>query len=188
MRTFGASAKRGLTVFRARRRLGVVLSTAQSGNLQESYITGKDGTREFFGAFWAAQTFTPAAGHTITLVKLQLARKLLPGTVKVSIRATAADLPTGADLVSIEFNGDLLSLDPSEGYKVLNLPPQLLTVSVKYAIVVRAVGGDATNLIAWGLDGTSPTYAGGERCDSSNSGGAWTNATGDDFMFQEYGS
>jgi hypothetical protein len=51
-----------------------------------------------------------------------------------------------------------------------------------YAIVVRFTGGD----LQWRLDGTSPTYAGGTGCYSTNGGGTWTIDTSKDYMFEEY--
>ena len=181
MKTFGSASHF--------RRLATILSTAASGNLQENYIVGDDTTRQFFGVFWTGQTFTPASSHTLTLVKLLMNRVLLPGTVQVSIRATAAGVPTGGDIaVASTFDGDLLPADPATVWRNVNMIPVSVTASTKYAIIVRATGGDASNLIGWRLDGSSPTYAGGARVDSSNSGGAWAEAATDDMMFAEYGS
>lgn len=171
------------------RRLSTVLSTVGQGNLQENYIVNDDGERDFFGVFWTGQTFTPAVGHTLGAVKLKVARILIPGIITVSIRATAAGLPTGADLAVGTFDGDLLNAKPTYIERLVSMTvPVALSGAVVYAIVVRALTGDASNLISWRRDATSPTYAGGERVDSVNSGSTWTNVTGDDMWFAEYGS
>lgn len=169
--------------------IATVLSTAQGGNLQENYIVNDDAERDFFGVFWTGQTFTPATAHTLGAVKLKVARILIPGIITVSIRATSGGLPTGADLAVGTFDGDLLNAKPTYIERLVSMVvPVALSVSVKYAIVVRALTGDASNLISWREDVTAPTYAGGERVDSVNSGSTWTNVTGDDMWFAEYGS
>ena len=155
--------------------------------LRENYTVGDDGSREFFANTWVAMTFTPFVVHGITSVKMLLYCIGSPGVLTVSIRATAAGLPSGADLVSNTFDADTLPAgNGNEIWIEVLLTELALSASTKYAIVCRN-GGDASNLVGWRKDASAPTYVGGERCDSVNAGAVWTNPTGDDYMFEEWG-
>ena len=63
----------------------------------------------------------------------------------------------------------------------------MVSPSTKYAIVVRATSGTASNYVAWRRDTSSPTYADGNYEYSSNSGASWTSYTSYDFMFEVWG-
>ena len=151
--------------------------------LYEKYQTGDDESRAIYGANWEAQTFTPATNHNVNRIIQKIARVLNPGTITVSIRDTAAGLPTGADLVTATFDGNALATTAQ--WKLIVIAAQALTASTKYAIVVRATGGNADNYLIWRDDQTTPTYAGGARCYSTNSGVDWTEDTTRDFIFEE---
>jgi hypothetical protein len=151
--------------------------------LYEKYQTGDDVGRDVFGVNWEAQTFTPGANHTVNRLALKITRALSPGTVTLSIRATAAGLPTGADLASLTFDGSALPLTAE--WRTYTIGGVALTSGTKYAIVVRATGGDASNKLIWRADQSSPTYSVGARCSSTDSGGAWTEDTLQDYMFEE---
>jgi hypothetical protein len=157
--------------------------------LQDSF-TGDTTFLTLYGVNWNAQTFTAGDNYTITRVALELLRFGTPGnpgTVSVSIRATAAGpLPTGADLSSVAtYNGNLLTTDA--GGEVVNFDfttPVALTSGTQYAIVVRATGGDGNNRLGWRRS-VSSGYAGGRECYSVNSGSSWTGETIDCY-FQTY--
>jgi len=157
--------------------------------LYEYYNTGDDADVSFYGAFWRAQTFTPATAHKITSVKLKLYRTGLPGTITVSIRATnGSGHPTGNDLCSGTTNGDTLTDVTSGEWREITLGAGYdLSVNTKYAIVVRALSGNSSNYACWRVDGSSPTYAGGCLEYSSDSGISWTSYTAYDFMFEDWG-
>jgi len=146
--------------------------------------------RLVYGTIWDAQTFTIGSvgvncGHNITSVKLLIARVGSPGTITVSIRATSGGLPTGSDLTSGSINGNTLST--SATWVEIPLTSYELSKSTAYAIVVRATSGDASNYVSW-TRSSSSTYAGGQMCESSDSGASFTGSSSYDFAFEEYGT
>lgn len=156
--------------------------------LYEYYNTGADGWRLEYGVYWDAQTFTVGAtAHIITYVRLQVTPSgtdAKRGPVTVSIRATdAGGLPTGADLTS----GVRALIPEGTNWVEFELTPIILSANTKYAIVVRAPDANYANRLGWRCDTTSPTYADGNRCSSTNSGVSWTAQTGDDLMFEVWG-
>ena len=157
-------------------------------SLCEYYNTGDDNSESVYGVFWRAQTFTVgASNHTVTSVKLKLFRYNSPGTVTVSIRATVSGHPSGSDLTSGTVNGNTLNAtSPGEWYEI-NVTEYSLSANIKYAIVVRAPSGNATNILYWRYDVTSPTYDYGNLEESDDSGGTWTSYTDYDCMFEVWG-
>jgi len=160
-----------------------------SDTLYEKSNTGDDGYASIGGdlAWWEGQTFTPTIQHTITSVKLYLYRDdgVFPGTVTVSIRATAASLPTGADLVSGTYNADSLTPFTPTWVEFTFGAGTMLLASTKYAKVIRV--SSATDQVKSRV--TSPgTYSGGNSVYSSDSGSIWTPyGNGFDYQFEEYG-
>lgn len=152
---------------------------------EEYAASNQDSTRNVFGINWMAMLFTPATGHTLNGLKLPLKRTLNPGQITVSIQALSGGDPDGTDLsvATIEES----RLDTTSKVIVIAMPAVLLTVSTQYAIVVRALAGTSGNTIDWDTDDSSPTYAGGNREDSANSGNTWTPQTGTDMIFEEWG-
>ncbi len=138
------------------------------------------------GVNWGSQTFTPAA-HTVTSVKILSYRVGSPGTVTVSIRATAGGLPTGADLCSGTIDGNTFTTDVAGAlYEITLGAGTLLAVATLYAIVVRATAGDNTNYIFW-MGTVLSGYAGGTAPNSTNSGVNWTDNATYDCAFEDWG-
>lgn len=164
-----------------------MMMSAGEGAVDQEYITGDDSFRHIFGVNWDAQTFTPAATHTVTKVYLKLEKEGSPGIVTVSIRATSAGKPTGSDLAS--GTRDLDSLNPLSGGSWYDFDlgaGTALTASTVYAIVVRSAGADTDNDAQWRADITSPSYAGGSIVTSGDSGSTWNAPdTTVDMMFKE---
>ena len=159
----------------------------------EYYNTGDDDSRQIYDNVWRAQTFTPDTAHTVTSVKLLLYKIILgtPGTITVSIRATSASLPTGGDLCSGTTDGDTLTTDALGEWREISLGAgYALSASTMYAIVIRAPDGNYIygDYVRIRVDETSPTYTGGTDCYSTNSGSSWTQVSGTDLMFEEWGS
>jgi len=158
-----------------------------SDTLYEKSNTGDDGNASIGpGANWEGQTFTPTIQHTITSVKLYLHRDdgVLPGTVTVSIRATAASLPTGADLVSGTYNADSLTPFTPTWVEFTFGAGTMLLAGTQYAKVIRV--SSATDQVKSRV--TNPgTYSGGSAVYSSDSGGTWTDYGTFDYQFEEYG-
>lgn len=155
----------------------------------ESYSSGGDTNFSVWGSRWYAQTFTPSDGHTITSVKLYLARRGSPGTMTVSIKATSGGEPTGADLCSGTINANTFDLYDIFGWQEISFGAGAsLSVNTKYAIVVRAPSGTVTtDDVLWKGDNSSPTYAGGNKFYSYDSGTIWTGDTGADCYFEDWG-
>jgi len=156
--------------------------------LQDSYNTNDDNADSSYGLIIRAQTFTPAASHTIGSVKLKLYRVGSPGEVAIKIYATdVSGFPTGAVLCSGTINGDTLTTDADgEWYTIYLGSGTALTATTKYAIVVSAPSGSIANYVNWREDATAPSYAGGNAEYSTDSGATWNDVLTADFMFEEY--
>jgi hypothetical protein len=151
----------------------------------EYYNTGDDdwGGNRGTSACWQAQTFTAAVtGHTVSTVKIKACRVGSPGTFTLSIRTTSNGLPTGSDLTSGNVNANLWSTTPT--WISIPVTQYSLSANTKYAIVCRSSNGDANNYFCWRCDTTSPSYTGGNRAYSLNSGSSWSADNNQDFMFE----
>jgi hypothetical protein len=105
----------------------------------------------------------------------------------VSIKATdGSGHPTGDDLTSGTIDGNSLSTTPT--WYEIALTEYTLSAHTKYAIVVRAPNGNDLNLAPWRWDESSPTYAGGNREYSWDSGDTWDSSTSVDLMFEVWGT
>ena len=138
--------------------------------------------------FWQAETFTPREAHTITSVKLRMYRLGSPGTITVGIKATAVGgAPDGADVASGTTDGDTLPTEYAGEEREITLGAGVaLDAGTKYAIVPRALTGDADNYVRW-RHSPSKVYPRGSHWFSSDGGAAWEEDTTRDMMFEEYG-
>lgn len=162
-------------------------STTGSPVQYEYLNTGYDGTSEnITGNTWGYQQFTVGTiSHTATKVLLYIKKVGSPGTVTLSLRHASGGTPTGNDIVSTTFDGDALST--SYAMYAFEIDETVLEASQQYAIVIRAVAGDASNYINWGLD------SGGGLADavygySSNGGLSWISGTPSDALFEIWGN
>lgn len=154
----------------------------------EYYNTDDDGGSSTYGIIWNSQTFTPVITHAIGKVRLLLYRVGSPNTITVSIKGTTSDHPSGDDLCIGTTDGNTLPTgSPYEWREVVFNTTSILTAGTKYAIVIRALTGNASNYVMWRSDISSATYTGGCRERSGDSGGSWTSYTTTDFMFEEWG-
>ncbi len=161
-------------------------STGFTTKYEEYAASNQDTTRGIWGVNWAAQLFTPAAGHTLNGVKLALFRTGNPGQTTVSIQALSGGDPDGTDLSLATI--EEARLDVTSAVIEVSMPAVLLTVSVQYAIVVRALSApDGSNQVEWDEDSSTPTYAGGNLETSGNSGSTWSAQSGVDEIFEEWG-
>ena len=153
----------------------------------QQYTENDDDIWPIYGEHkWIAQTFTPETDHAISGVKLKLYKQGHPGYLVVSIRATDADgHPTGDDLTGGMLNLDSMWDGEPAVWKVIPLTKYDLTAGTKYAIVVRAPGGTATNLVRWCFDHYEASYSGGNGEYGSSSGTVWSTHKTTDCMFQE---
>lgn len=155
--------------------------------LYESYSEARTTSTSCYGVHWKWQTFTPQIGHTITSVFLYLRKIGSPGDLTVSIRATSGGVPTGSDLAT----GTLLEADipSSEGLVEVALSEYALVADTKYAIIWRALDGDANNYVRTYMDANA-LYTRGTFGDSDDSGENWYDygEDGYDVPFQEWGN
>ena len=155
----------------------------------ENYTAGEDSSVTMSGSSnWEAETFTPATTHKLRFVWVRIARSSEsagpPGDITISIRATAANIPTGIDLAVQTFSPYGLVYTPQAWFKVYFDTPVEVSLATKYAACMRSANGG----IRWACDATAPAYANGARCYSSNGGATWTEDVVVDFMFEEWGT
>ncbi len=158
-------------------------------SLYQHYITGEDSAYPSYANRWQAQTFRTEKVHTITSVKVKLSRWFNLGDVIVSIRATDATYPIGADLSIGKTDGSALPVTPVGEWREIILSPKVtLSDYTLYAIVLRLPDGTFMDCVYWRRDATSPTYPIGAACHSTDYGNTWRRYTGDDKMFEEWGT
>lgn len=151
---------------------------------EEYPASNKDGERKVYGAFWMAQTFASVTTHTLNYLDLPIWRTADCGDWSVSIW----DVVSGPEDPQVVLAGLAQALLQTVSTRTkIFLPPFTIVALEVYAIVLSCAGADSSNTLNWDKDGSSPTYSGGERWDSINSGSDWTNVTGDDFIFEEWG-
>lgn len=154
----------------------------------DSYITAT--------ANWTYQTFTTnmtSIGHSVTSIWLNLRRVGNPGDVVASIKHTSNSTqgqscwsyPTGTDLTSGALDGNAFTT--AYTWYEFEVPEVCLSANTTYAIVLRAVGGDATNYVLWAAI-VAGTYIGGNAGYSLDSGSSWTGQCLADNLFQIWGN
>ena len=164
------------------------VSTEGSPAIYEYLNTGgDDDSAHIYANNWGAQSFTVGtASHTVSFARVYIKRTGSPGTVTISItHATAAGLPTGADIVSTTLDGDALST--SYTWYVAEFTETILDASGKYAIVIRAVAGDTDNDIQWRAD-AGGGLADAIACTSTDGGISWASASPIDYLFEIWGN
>ncbi len=123
---------------------------------------------------WGGQTFTAGVTGTLTRVDVNLFCSGCTGTapnLTLSVRATSANLPTGADLASATIAG--FNSGAAVYYTATFASPPALTAGTTYAFVLHPVAVPSPGTYALTRSSTD-VYAGGQRVTSSNSGGTWT--------------
>lgn len=160
--------------------------------VKDYYLSGEDGQTAFGGATWQAQTFTPSASYNCTGVSVKLWRTAgtTPGTITVGLRRTSASKPTTNNLTNGTTDGNTLPTSAATAvWRKITFPsPVYLIAATMYGLVVRATGAAAVTDVKWRADTSSPSYTGGSRNFSTNSGSSYTTDTTIDFMFITYGS
>lgn len=129
----------------------------------ERYQTGNDSALAIGGDAWEAQTFAPAAGHTVNSLGGRFYRTGAPGTVTLELYSAddgegADGGPTGAALGSATFDGDGLTTATTGQWVNPKMAAGVaLTQDAPYAVVVKATTPAAAAADAWGTIG-STTY------------------------------
>jgi hypothetical protein len=102
-------------------------------------------------------------------------------TLTLSVRATLANVPTGADIASTTLAG--FASGAAIFYTGTFSTPPALTAGTKYALIIRPTALPSLGTYALTRSGSAATgqsvYANGDRVSSADSGGTWTiNTTG----------
>ncbi len=128
---------------------------------------------------WGGQTFTPSRTGLLTKVDINLFCSGCTGTIPnltLSLRATSAGLPTGADLASATITG--FSSGSAVFYTATFGSPPTVTAGTQYALVIRPTANPAPGTYALTRSGTatagSDVYAGGTRVAGATSGTVWS--------------
>jgi hypothetical protein len=165
----------------------MVFTTEGSASLYEYWNTGEDDdSAAIYAGNWTAQYFTvDSTSHSVTAVRVYLKRVGSPGTVTLSIKHVDDSFkPTGADICSGTYDGDVLSTDYN--WVEFTVDEASLEAETAYAIVVRAVAGDGSNYVFWGED------SGGGLDDafgwhSTDGGVTWSSDSPVDYLFELWG-
>lgn len=165
----------------------MVFITEGSPVLYEYLNTGYDGdSSTICSDNWSYMQFTVGnISHTATNVNLYLKRLGNPSTATLSIKHASGGAPTGNDLVSTTFNGNSLSTGYS--WYSFDIDETILEADQQYAIVLRVLGGDATNYIQWGVD-SGGSLANAVYGYSTNGGLTWTSGMPTDALFEIWGN
>lgn len=167
--------------------LGPLISQVyQTSTLKDSYTTGADGGAATYLNAWIAQTFTASSSYSIGSCVLYLKRVNNPGTFTVGVYATSSSKPTGSALTIGTIDGNTLSTDYA-WVDIIFTTSVSLTSGTEYALVCDARSSpDNTQGVYVGYDGSSPSYATGAYCLSTNGGSTWTQYTNYDLQFKTY--
>lgn len=128
-----------------------------------------------------AQTYTPNQSYSIDGVWIKAYRVGAPGNLVMSLRATLAGLPTGADLITGTIDTNTFATTATgEWYWVTFTGDYAVTAGTVYAIVATAAAGNVNNHVAWRADNGNG-YANGQACFFN--GAIWAAVANNDFMF-----
>jgi len=164
----------------------VTLSNAPAS---DQFNTAGTTTGTGFGTpAWTGQTFI--AGVTGTLVKADFQLfcsgcGATPPNLTLSVRNTAAGLPTGADLASVSIPGSAFASGSTVLFTATFGAPPALTSGTQYALILRPVSVPAGSGYFW-IRSSPSTYASGSRVLSADSGGTWSTDTTRDYNFRTY--
>jgi hypothetical protein len=135
---------------------------------------------------WTGQTFIPSVTGQLLRVETTIFCNgcgATPPNLTLSVRATAAGLPTGADLASVTIPGSNYSSGSTVTFMATFGAPATLTAGTQYALVMRPVSAPAGSGYFW-IRSSPSTYANGSRVLSADSGGTWSADTTRDYNFK----
>jgi hypothetical protein len=137
---------------------------------------------------WTGQTFIPAVTGQLLKAEIQLFCSGCggaPPNLTLSVRNTAAGLPTGADLASVTIPGSAFGTGATVAFTGTFGSPATLTSGTQYALILRPVSAPAGSGYFW-IRSSPSTYANGSRVLSADSGGTWSTDTTRDYNFKAY--
>jgi hypothetical protein len=164
----------------------VTLSNAPA--LDQSNTAGTSTGTGFGTPAWTGQTFVAGLSGLLVQADVQLFCNgcgATPPNLTLSLRATAAGLPTGADLASVSIPGAAFA-SGSTVFASANFPsPASVVAGTQYALILRPVSAPAGSGYFW-IRSSPSTYASGSRVLSADSGTTWSADTTRDYNFRAY--
>lgn len=174
--------------------LYVYVSPTVSGNITASIATLAtanvsieidNSSTNIYGGYYEAQTFKVNALYPIlTSVSIKVYKTGSPSTITVGLRETTGGVPTGSNFNSSTLNGDSFDTTPGSWQTFTFSVPSPLIQNTTYAVVVSG-GTNVANMITWKRD-SGAGYAGGQECDSADSGVTWSAASAFDMCLIVY--
>lgn len=162
----------------------VTLSNAPT--IDQQNTAGTTTGTGFATTSWGGQTFIPAVTGQLVKTDVQLFCSGCTGTtpnLTLSVRATSAGLPTGADLASATIPG--FSSGAGTYYSATFGAPATLTSGTQYALILRPVAAPSVGGYFW-IRASPSSYANGQRVISTDNGVTWTADSTRDFNFKAY--
>jgi hypothetical protein len=137
---------------------------------------------------WTGQTFIAGVSGLLVKADIQLFCNgcgATPPNLTLSLRNTAAGLPTGADLATATVPGAAFASGSTVLFTATFGAPVSITSGTQYALVLRPVSVPAGSGYFW-IRSSPSTYANGSRVLSADSGGTWSSDTTRDYNFRTY--
>ncbi|MGA8810602.1 MAG: carboxypeptidase regulatory-like domain-containing protein, partial [Thermoanaerobaculia bacterium] len=137
---------------------------------------------------WTGQTFIAGVSGLLVKADGQLFCNgcgATPPDLTLSVRATAAGLPTGADLATATIPGSLFASGSTVLFTGTFGTPLSITSGTQYALILRPVSVPAGSGYFW-IRSSPSTYANGSRVLSADSGATWSADTTRDYNFRTY--
>jgi hypothetical protein len=137
---------------------------------------------------WTGQTFIAGVSGLLVKADGQIFCNgcgATPPDLTLSVRATAAGLPTGADLATATILGSQFASGGTVLFTGTFGTPLSITSGTQYALILRPVSVPAGSGYFW-IRSSPSTYANGSRVLSADSGGTWSADTTRDFNFRTY--
>lgn len=162
-------------------------ATLSSGaNIDQQNTAGTTIGTSFGTPAWTGQTFIPAVTGLLTKADIQLFCNgcgATPPNLQVSVRATAAGLPTGGNLASATIPGSTFASGLTATATATFASAATLVSGTQYALIVHPVSAPAGSGYFW-VRSSPSTYASGSRVLSADSGGTWSADTTRDYNYK----
>lgn len=150
---------------------------------------GWTNTGQGFSGNITAMVFQAHDNYNLTRISILCYRQGSPGNITLSIQSVTGSpaVPDGSVLASVVKDPSGITTSTSGEWVDFDLAsPYSLSSGTQYAIAWSIAGTDTSNRMWWRLDGSSPAYANGHYCYSSNGGSSWTALTSYDCAFETY--
>lgn len=163
--------------------------TYSNYTLQDNFEAGVEDTFIGGGDYWQGQTFTATSTYILKSIALRLERQGGAGTFTVSLKATAAGIPSGGDLSVGTLYESNIETGTMSWYEFEMDIPYKVVEGTMYAVVLRTSNATYPGFTIGGISGGDP-YDGGTQLYSENAGLTWAAVGGeaDDLWFRVYGS